>query len=250
MQSEHTSQHGMDFPVDVLSSVSHEALEQEAKAYMTDLRYVSLDKAQSFTLNNHRKIRITLSNVGFVPIYGGDLKHKVLALFAPEDQLTAVALLLAGQWWSVEDILTTSDPSRTGLLKVRSVVERIVLYVLNRIVYRVSEMEGPEIPFLCHSQHDFAKILWKDGQAAGFYSVKPKDSLCNHFVTQCYQLPVMDSIFIRKCHRGNGHGLEMLEDLVDSFKEDQLGLKYPLSIPMYKGRYPFCLRLQHKQLLS
>ena len=72
------------------------------------------------------------------------------------------------------------------------------------------------------------------------------DSLCNHFVTQCYQLPVMDSIFIRKCHRGNGHGLEMLEDLVDSFKEDQLGLKYPLSIPMYKGRYPFCLRLQHK----
>ena len=47
---------GMDFPVDVLGSVSHEALEQEAQAYMTDLRYVSLDKAQSFTLNNHRKV--------------------------------------------------------------------------------------------------------------------------------------------------------------------------------------------------
>ena len=53
-------------------------------------------------------------------------------------------------------------------------MERIVLYVLNRIVYRVSEMERPEIPFLCHGQRDFAKILWKEGQAAGFYSVKTK----------------------------------------------------------------------------
>ncbi|XP_071206100.1 soluble lamin-associated protein of 75 kDa-like isoform X2 [Salvelinus alpinus] len=225
----------MDFPVDVLDSVRQEEEERAAEGYMTQLRYVSPDKTESFTLPSHRKISIGLCNVGFVPIYGGDLKHKVMALFSPDDQLTAVALYLAGQWWSVEDILRTSDPSRTGLVKARSLGERIVLYILNRIVYRVGEMDKPEVPFLCHGQHDFAKLLWKDGNAVGFYSVKPKDSLCNNFVTQRYQLPVMDSIFVRKCHRGNGHGLQMLEDFVDSFKDDQLGLKYPLSLTMYKA---------------
>ncbi|XP_064833119.1 soluble lamin-associated protein of 75 kDa [Oncorhynchus masou masou] len=229
----------MEFPVDVLGSVRHEEEEQAAEGYMTQLRYIIPDKAESFTLPSHRMICISLCNVGFVPIYGGDLKHKILALFAPEDQLTAVALFLAGQWWSVEDILRTSDPSRTGLLKVRSLGERIVLYILNRIVYRVGEIDKPEVPFLCHGQNHFAKLLWKDGHAVGFYSVKPKDSLCNGFVTQRYQLPVMDSIFVRKCHRGNSHGLQMLEDFVDSFKDDQLGLKYPLSLTMYKvcGHY-------------
>nr|XP_046224055.1 soluble lamin-associated protein of 75 kDa-like isoform X2 [Oncorhynchus gorbuscha] len=229
----------MEFPVDVLDSVRQEEVEQAAEGYMTQLRYVSPDKTESFTLPNHRKISIGLCNVGFVPIYGGDLKHKVMALFSPDDQLTAVALYLAGQWWSVEDILRTSDPSRTGLVKVRSLGERLILYILNRIVYRVGEMDEPEVPFLCHGQHDFAKLLWKDGNAVGFYSVKPKDSLCNNFVTQRYQLPVMDSIFVRKCHRGKGHGLQMLEDFVDSFKDTQLGLKYPLSLTMYKvcGRY-------------
>ncbi|KAK6315573.1 hypothetical protein J4Q44_G00130970 [Coregonus suidteri] len=229
----------MEFPVDVLGSVRQEEEEQAAEGYMTRLRYVSPNKTESFTLPSHRKICIGLCNVGFVPIYGGDLKHKILALFAPDDQLTAVALFLAGQWWSVEDVLRTSNPSRTGLVKVRSLGERIVLYILNRIVYRVGEMDKPEVPFLCHGQHDFAKLLWKDGNAVGFYSVKPKDSLCNNFVTQRYQLPVMNSIFVRKCHRGKGHGLQMLEDFVDSFKDNQLGLKYPLSLTMYKvcGQY-------------
>lgn len=58
--------------------------------------------------------------------------------------------------------------------QTRSLGERIVLYILNRIVYRVGEMDKPEVPFLCHGQHDFAKLLWKDGNAVGFYSVKPK----------------------------------------------------------------------------
>lgn len=61
-------------------------------------------------------------------------------------------------------------------------------------------------------------------------------SLCNSFVSQCYLLPIMDSIFVRKDHRGNGHGLQMLEDFVDSFKDDELGLKYPLTLAMQKGK--------------
>ena len=34
-------------------------------------------------------------------------------------------------------------------------------------------MERNEIPFLCYSSTDYAKILWKKGEAIGFYSVKP-----------------------------------------------------------------------------
>ena len=37
-----------------------------------------------------QKVPLSISNVGFVPIYGSDLKHKVLALFTPEDQFTGI----------------------------------------------------------------------------------------------------------------------------------------------------------------
>lgn len=33
-------------------------------------------------------------------------------------------------------------------------------------------MTAHELPFLCHGEKDYAKILWKDGEAVGFYSVK------------------------------------------------------------------------------
>uniref|UniRef100_A0A8C1BG70 Family with sequence similarity 169 member Ab n=1 Tax=Cyprinus carpio carpio TaxID=630221 RepID=A0A8C1BG70_CYPCA len=224
----------MEFPVDVLVSGRHEDLESSAQSYMNKLLYSNPDNTQCLTLPNTRKIRISPANVGFVPLYGANLKHKVLALFAPEDQFTAVALFLADQWYAVEDILRTSNTAREGLVKVRSVGERIVLYVLNRIIYRTAEMGSNEVPFLCHGEEVFAKILWKNGEAVGFYSVKSKGSLCNSFVSQCYLLPVMDSIFVRKDHRGNGHGLQMLEDFVDSFKDDELGLKYPLTPAMQK----------------
>lgn len=56
---------------------------------------------------------------------------------------------------------------------MKSVGERVVLYVLNRIIYRTQEMESNEIPFLCHGSSHYAKIMWKKGEAIGFYSVKP-----------------------------------------------------------------------------
>ncbi|KAI7795774.1 soluble lamin-associated protein of 75 kDa [Triplophysa rosa] len=234
----------MEFPVDLLVSGRHEDLESSAQSYMNKLLYSRPDHTQYLTLPSARKIQISPANVGFVPLYGANLKHKVLALFAPEDQFTAVALFLADQWYTVEDALRTSDPAREGLIKVRSVGERIALYVLNRIIYRTGEMALNEVPFLCHAEDDYAKILWKNGEAVGFHSVKSKGSLCNSFVSQCYLLPVMDSIFVRKDHRGNGHGLQMLEDFVDSFKDDELGLKYPLTQAMqricsrYLSTYP------------
>ncbi|XP_008525222.2 soluble lamin-associated protein of 75 kDa isoform X3 [Equus przewalskii] len=222
----------MAFPVDVLDTCSHEDLENSAEDYMSDLRCGDPENPECFSLLNVT-IPISLSNVGFVPLYGGDQTQKILALFAPEDSLTAVALYLADQWWAIDDIVKTSVPSREGLKQVRTLGERVVLYVLNRIIYRKQEMERNEIPFLCHSSTDYAKILWKKGEAIGFYSVKPTGSICASFLTQSYQLPVLDTMFVRKKYRGKDFGLHMLEDFVDSFTEDALGLRYPLSSLMY-----------------
>ncbi|XP_066097197.1 soluble lamin-associated protein of 75 kDa isoform X1 [Saccopteryx bilineata] len=222
----------MAFPVDMLDNCSHEELENSAEDYMSDLRCGDPENPECFSLLNIT-IPISLSNVGFVPLYGGDPTQKILALFSPEDSLTAVALYLADQWWAIDDIVKTSVPSREGLKQVRTLGERVVLYVLNRIIYRKQEMERNEIPFLCHSSTDYAKILWKKGEAIGFYSVKPTGSICTSFLTQSYQLPVLDTMFIRKKYQGKDFGLHMLEDFVDSFTEDALGLRYPLSSLMY-----------------
>ncbi|KAM7077927.1 soluble lamin-associated protein of 75 kDa-like isoform 1-T1 [Ciconia maguari] len=223
----------MAFPVDMLKSYSHEDLESSAEDYLSDLRCGDPNCPEFLSLPDHGKIPINLSTVGFVPLYGGEQTHKVLALFAPEDLLTAVALYLAGQWWSIDDIVRTSVPSREGLQQVKSVGERVVLYVLNRIIYRKQEIERNEVPFLCHASNDYAKIMWKKGEAIGFYSVKPTGSICSSSLTQSYQLPVLDTMFVRKKHRGKDFGLIMLEDFVDSFTEDTLGLRYPLSSFMY-----------------
>lgn len=62
-------------------------------------------------------------------------------------------------------------------LQVKTIGERIILYVLNRVIYRAKEMKTDELPFLCHGEKDYAKILWKDGEAVGFYSVKAAGNL-------------------------------------------------------------------------
>ncbi|XP_053911289.1 soluble lamin-associated protein of 75 kDa isoform X2 [Cuculus canorus] len=223
----------MSFPVDVLNSYSHEDLEHSAEEYLSDLRCGNPNRPELLSLPDHSKIPISLATVGFVPLYGEDQTYKVLALFAPRDSLTAVALYLADQWWSIDDIVRTSVPARQGLLQVKSVGERVVLYVLNRIIYRTQEMERNEIPFLCHGRNDYAKIMWKKGEAIGFYSVKPTGSICSSFRGQNYMLPVLDTMFVRKKYRGKDCGLIMLEDFVDSFSEGSLGLRYPLSSFMY-----------------
>ncbi|NXC88593.1 F169A protein, partial [Cercotrichas coryphoeus] len=235
----------MSFPVDILSNYSHEELENSAEICLFRLRWADPTFPEFFSLPDHRKVPISLASVGLVPIYGEEQTHKVLALFAPWDSLTAVALYLADQWWSIDDIVRTSVPARQGLHQVRSVGERIVLYVLNRIIYRTQEMEKNEIPFLCHGSSHYAKIMWKKGEAIGFYSVKLRGSVCRSPLQRKYMLPVLDTMFVRQKHREKDSGLIMLEDFVDSFAEEPLGLRYPLvfscvcsACKQYLEKYP------------
>ncbi|XP_070599266.1 soluble lamin-associated protein of 75 kDa isoform X2 [Erythrolamprus reginae] len=224
---------GMAFPVDLLDNYSHEDLENSGEDYLSELRSGDPENPEYLSLSDNIKVPICLSTVGFVPLYGGEERHKILALFAPEDSLAAVALFLADQWWTIDDILRTSFPSREGLLRVKKIGERVVLYVLNRIIYRKQEIEKNEVPFLCHGSHDYAKILWRKGMAIGFYSVKLPGSICSAFLTQSYQLPVLDTMFVRKKYQSKDYGVLMLEDFVASSTEDTLGLRFPLTSFMH-----------------
>lgn len=115
--------------MDMLDNCSHEELENSAEDYMSDLRCGDPENPECFSLLNIT-IPISLSNVGFVPLYGGDQTEKILALFAPEDSLTAVALYLADQWWAIDDIVKTSVPSREGL-KQEAYVPHFLLKATN-----------------------------------------------------------------------------------------------------------------------
>uniref|UniRef100_A0A2I3TKG6 Family with sequence similarity 169 member A n=1 Tax=Pan troglodytes TaxID=9598 RepID=A0A2I3TKG6_PANTR len=158
----------MAFPVDMLENCSHEELENSAEDYMSDLRCGDPENPECFSLLNIT-VRCSAYNMALLclKVY---FKTQVLMIIY---SILAVALYLADQWWAIDDIVKTSVPSREGLKQVSTLGERVVLYVLNRIIYRKQEMERNEIPFLCHSSTDYAKILWKKGEAIGFYSVKP-----------------------------------------------------------------------------
>ncbi|XP_054034850.1 soluble lamin-associated protein of 75 kDa [Dryobates pubescens] len=223
----------MPFPVDILNNCTHEDLETSGRRCMAELLRGNPDSPEFFPLPNQTQVPIKLSSVGFVPLYGEDQSYKVLALFSPQDFVTAAALYLADKWWSIDEIVRTSVPTRQGICQVNSIGERIVLYVLNRIIYRKQEIEEDETPFLCHTSNAYAKILWEGGEAVGFYSVKPKGSTFYAPLNENYYVTVLDSFFVRKQYRDKGSGLLMLKDFVDSFNEKSLGVRYPLSAFMF-----------------
>uniref|UniRef100_A0A3Q3CBG8 Protein FAM169B-like n=1 Tax=Haplochromis burtoni TaxID=8153 RepID=A0A3Q3CBG8_HAPBU len=138
-----------------------------------------------------------------------------------------VGLYLHGKWWLLDDVLRTSSKSRSGLVSVQSVMERVIVFLLSQV------MERPSL-FSLHPPKESCKVLWKDNQAVGFYTVKHKGSLCDGWSSCCYLLPVLDTVLVRRSCRRRGFGLQMLEDFCSSFStEEFLGVSSPLS-PMFK----------------
>lgn len=59
--------------------------------------------------------------------------------------------------------------------KVQTFGERIILFVLNYIIFGMLEgSSANDAFFLPHSATECAKILWRNGEAVAFYSVKMK----------------------------------------------------------------------------
>ncbi|KAM6388299.1 protein FAM169B-like isoform 2-T2 [Pluvialis apricaria] len=124
----------------------------------------------------------------------------------------------------------------SGEEEVQTFGERIVLFVLNYIIFGMLEgSSANDAFFLPHSATECAKILWRNGEAVAFYSVKMKGSLCDGTTSQCYLLPVLDTIFVRRKYRRGGLGMKMLHDFCQSFMaEDALGISCPISAAMYQ----------------
>lgn len=159
--------------------------------------------------------------------------------------------------------------------QVESVMERVVLFLLSQVIFGILERPlKDDLYFSSYSVWEHGKILWHNGEAVGFYTSKKRGnlffwhllviawshcnksdssmlllylenkvfflfllgSLCDGYTGQSYQLPVLDTVFVR-CHsRRTGLALQMLEDFcLSQPTEGILGISFPMSTGMYGG---------------
>uniref|UniRef100_A0A3Q1MHY0 Family with sequence similarity 169 member B n=1 Tax=Bos taurus TaxID=9913 RepID=A0A3Q1MHY0_BOVIN len=224
------------YPVDILED--DPAGHQEATlAYYAMLEEGAGPSPEVFSLPTGEQVKLEASSVCFCTVHRDEPQHKILVLVNPQDTKTVVAVYVKQSWWATEDVLRTSNPSREGLMKVQSFGERIVLFILNVVIFGRLErnLDDDDMFFLPHSVKEEAKILWRDGAAVGFYTTKRKGSLCGDSTGTCYLLPVFDTVFVRRRHRRRGLGLTMLQDFCQTFREDEaLGVSWPISPAMYQ----------------
>lgn len=72
-------------------------------------------------------------------------------------------------------------------------------------------------------------------------SLSPAGSLCGEGTGACYQLPVLDTVFVRRGHRRQGLGVAMLQDFCATFRDEEaLGVSWPISPAMYQGEPTWC----------
>ncbi|NXV28355.1 F169B protein, partial [Rissa tridactyla] len=230
-----------------------EVLQVDAETYYEKLLKKSSSTRDVFLIPGEEEVvKLEDSSVCFVPLYRNNPTCKLLLLLVEKSKPTVhlfagnvfpclllfvvLAVYLNQCWWPVEEVVKTADPSRDGLISVQTFGERIVLFVLNYIIFGMLEgSSANDAFFLPHSATECAKILWRDGEAVAFYSVKMKGSLCDGTTSQCYLLPVLDTIFVRRKYRRGGLGMKMLHDFCQSFMaEDALGISCPISAAMYQ----------------
>ncbi|XP_069018664.1 protein FAM169B [Embiotoca jacksoni] len=226
---------GLSGPLKVMYPVDLPAVD-DADPTSASQRYLSsLESGRCndewFQSSETSKVAITAANTSRLQLFEDDRPAcAVLALHPPDDPTRVVALYLHEKWWRLEDVLRTSRESRSGLVPVHSIVERLVVFLLSRVVERPSQ-EGAS--FSRHPPTESCRVLWTDGRAVGFYTVKHRGSLCDGWSGCCYLLPVLDTALVRRSCRRRGFGLQMLEDFCSSFStEEFLGVSSPLSTGM------------------
>ncbi|XP_030587551.1 protein FAM169B isoform X2 [Archocentrus centrarchus] len=154
------------YPVD-LPAVDHKDLTSASERYLSSLE--SRPPGDEWFHSSHTsKVAITAANVSQLQLFeDGQPGCAVLALHPPDDPTQVVALYLHGKWWLLDDVLRTSSRSRSGLVSVQSLMERVIVFLLSQI------MERPSL-FSLHPPTESCKVLWRDSQAVGFYTVKHK----------------------------------------------------------------------------
>ncbi|XP_033824029.2 protein FAM169B isoform X1 [Periophthalmus magnuspinnatus] len=196
-----------------------------------------------FHLPTKSKVAITAANIKQLHLFNDKPECILLTLHLPDEPQQVVALYLCGNWWHIDDVLRTSKKSRNGLEAVKCTIERVLVLVLSQLVDRVL---AEEQLFSNHPPTENCKLLWIHGEAVAFYSFKQKGSLCENCISRCYELPVLDTIYVRGHCRRRGFGLLMLQDFCDMFPDESvLGVSSPLSAGMMAVCKKFLI--QHKE---
>ncbi|XP_062819339.1 protein FAM169B [Anolis carolinensis] len=226
---------GLLYPVD-MKGTNPEVIAGTAMEYYGKLLEESSFAPELFSVPGREKVQLEASLMHFLPLYREDSKCKILVLTDPQDKTSVLALHLHNSWWLTEDVLKTTDPFREGLRQVETFAERIVLFVLNCIIFGMLERSlACDALFVPHPKKERAKIFWTRGEAVAFYTIKGKGSLCDGLTSQCYLLPVLDTMFVRRKFRRRGLGMKMLHDFCQTFAaEEALGLSCPVSADMYR----------------
>ncbi|XP_044516067.1 protein FAM169B-like [Gracilinanus agilis] len=237
------------YPVDILEDNPEMVQESTLAYYSTFGEQAGTSPPQYYSLPTGEKVKLEDASVCLLPLYRDEPKHKILVLVNPQDKKTVLAVYLNKSWWSTEEIMKTSDPSREGLIQVQSFGERIILFILNYVIFgRLERNLDDDMFFLPHSAKEHAKILWRNGAAIAFYTIKMKGSLCGRNTSKCYMLPVLDTAFVRRKHRREGLGMKMLHDFCQTFEtEDALGISCPISTAMYQVCQKFLLTYPEEQ---
>ncbi|XP_038874044.1 protein FAM169B isoform X1 [Salvelinus namaycush] len=224
------------YPID-LPDLDYRELSSTSENILTSLASNTYEGERWFLPSNGSKVEVTHDNVSRLQLFGDDDPPcTLLTLHMPADGTQVVALNLHGKWWSLNDVLKTSIKSRSGLVMVQSVMERVILFLLSQIIFGVLERpSGEEIYFSPHPMREFGKILWHNGEAVGFYTIKKKGSLCDGFTRRSYQLSVLDTVFVRTQWRRSGLALQILADFCKSLpNEEVIGISCPITPSMIK----------------
>ncbi|KAM4040044.1 protein FAM169B-like isoform 1-T1 [Anomaloglossus baeobatrachus] len=197
--------------------------------------------AELFSCPDGDTIKVDGNCVLHAPLFRDEDSQKMLLLVNPKKRDSVLAVYMNDKWWGVDDVLQSCDPFQQGLKRVQTCGERIALFVLNCLVCGFVEGGDSEngVCFLPHSAGELAKIYWHRGEAVAFYTYKNKGSLCDRS-SECYVLPVLDTIYVRQKWRRHGFGIAMLQDFCQTFvQEVALGVSSPISPEMYHvcGRF-------------
>ncbi|XP_029697775.1 protein FAM169B isoform X3 [Takifugu rubripes] len=214
------------YPID-LPVVSDTDLTLASEQYFSSLEQIP-HKTKEFQSSTTNKTTITVNTVTRLQLFeDGGADCTLLVLHPSGDPTQVLAVYLHDKWWPVDDVLRTTVESRSGLLSVQSIVERVIVFLLSRVVDRSLD---ESVCFSLHPRTESCSLLWRDGQAIGFYTVKHKGSLCDTWSGQGYLLPVLDTVLVRKSCRRRGFGSQMLENFCSTFySENILGVSSPLS---------------------
>ncbi|KAM9311925.1 protein FAM169B-like [Gastrophryne carolinensis] len=230
-------------PKDCLKSTDLQSISERSRQHYFQITKQQDHLQEYFCCPDGEKIKVDKTSVAHVPLYRDDDSLKLLLLVNPNKRDSVVAVYLNERWQGVNDVFQCSGPMQDGLGQVQTCRERIILFVLNCLVCGFLEGDGSEngVCFLPHAAEELAKILWHKGEAVAFYTYKSKGSLCDRS-SQCYMLPVLDTIYVRKQWRKHGFAIAMLQDFCKTFSQElALGISLPISLGMYHVCHRFLL---------